>query len=154
GAAGAGFCDCPYRATTNARTNVRRVLRTNVRLMVSSPLKRWRQWPPSDLACYGIERSASIRHQRGTGPRIKTHGDRLPAMKRPIPSLVLSIVALACSAFGQQSSTAALKLKPASASADVSSAAAEVLEFERAMEAAVVRGDVAYVDRVSAPDLS
>jgi hypothetical protein len=80
--------------------------------------------------------------------------DRLPAMNRPIPSLVLAIVALACSAFGQQSSTAALKLRPESASADVSSAAAEVLEFERAMEAAVVRGDVAYVDRVSAPDLS
>ena len=75
-------------------------------------------------------------------------------MNRPIPSLLLSIVALACSAFGQQSSTAALKLKAASPSADVSSAAAEVLEFERAMEAAVVRGDVAYVDRVSAPDLS
>jgi len=29
-----------------------------------------------------------------------------------------------------------------------------VLAFERAMEAAVVRGDVAYVDRVSAPDLT
>jgi hypothetical protein len=75
-------------------------------------------------------------------------------MNRPIPSLLLSIVALACSAFGQQSSTAGLKLKPASASSDVSSATAEVLEFERAMEAAIVRGDVAYVDRVSAPDLS
>src|SRR5215471_12268877 len=72
----------------------------------------------------------------------------------PIPTLVLLVVAIACSAFGQQSSTAALRLKSASASADVSSAAAEVLEFERAMEAAVVRGDVAYVDRVSAPDLS
>ena len=33
-------------------------------------------------------------------------------------------------------------------------AADEVLAFERAMEAAVVRGDVAYVDRVSASDLS
>jgi hypothetical protein len=33
-------------------------------------------------------------------------------------------------------------------------AAAEVLAFERAVEAAVVRGDVAYVERVSAPDLS
>ena len=33
-------------------------------------------------------------------------------------------------------------------------AAADVLAFERAMEAAVVRGDVAYVDRVSAPDLT
>src|ERR1700728_2872512 len=34
------------------------------------------------------------------------------------------------------------------------SAGAEVLEAERNMEAAVVRGDVAYVDRVSAPDLT
>jgi hypothetical protein len=33
-------------------------------------------------------------------------------------------------------------------------AAAEVLAFERDLEAAVVRGDVAYVDRVSASDLS
>jgi hypothetical protein len=32
--------------------------------------------------------------------------------------------------------------------------AEEVLAFERAMEAAVVRGDVAFVDSVSAPDLS
>ena len=40
------------------------------------------------------------------------------------------------------------------AASDGSGAAAEVLAFERAMEAAVVRGDVAYVDRVSSPDLS
>ena len=40
------------------------------------------------------------------------------------------------------------------ASAEPSSAATEVLAFERAMEAAVVRGDVAFVDKVSAPDLS
>jgi len=73
-------------------------------------------------------------------------------MNRPLLSLVLPVVALACAAFGQQSSTAALKVTPASASAGVS--AAEVLAFERAMEAAVVRGDVAYVERVSAPDLS
>jgi hypothetical protein len=38
--------------------------------------------------------------------------------------------------------------------ATISADAAEVLAFERDMEAAVVRGDVAYVDRVSAPDLS
>jgi hypothetical protein len=75
-------------------------------------------------------------------------------MNKPLPSLVLSFAVLACSAFGQQSSTAVLKVKPAPAATDVSSAAAEVLEFERAMEAAIVRGDVAYVDRVSAPDLS
>lgn len=35
-----------------------------------------------------------------------------------------------------------------------SEAAEEVLAFERAMEAAVVRGDVAYVESVSATDLS
>ena len=39
-------------------------------------------------------------------------------------------------------------------SAFASDPAAEVLAFERAMEAAVVRGDVAYVDKVSAPDLT
>ena len=33
-------------------------------------------------------------------------------------------------------------------------AAAEVLAFEKAMEAAVVRGDVAYAERISAPDLT
>lgn len=63
---------------------------------------------------------------------------------------------LAFSAFGQQSNpSAALKPTPAGASATaVSQEAEEVLAFERAMEAAVVRGDVAYVDSVSAPDLS
>lgn len=32
--------------------------------------------------------------------------------------------------------------------------AAEVIEFERNMEAALVRGDVAYLDKVCAPDFS
>jgi hypothetical protein len=41
-----------------------------------------------------------------------------------------------------------------SAESTVSREAAEVLAFEREMEAAVVRGDVAYVSRVSASDLS
>ena len=62
--------------------------------------------------------------------------DKLPAMNRRI---VLACV-LVSAAFGDQP-------KPANA-------AEEVLAFERAMEAAVVRGDVAYVDNVSAPDLS
>jgi hypothetical protein len=75
-------------------------------------------------------------------------------MNRQLSSLLLCFAALACSASGQQSSTAALKVKSAARPAEVSAAAAEVLEFERTMEAAVVRGDVAYVDRVSAPDLS
>ena len=74
-------------------------------------------------------------------------------MNRPIVSLVLTVAALACVAFGQQSSTTALRVTSSRASTEIS-AAAEVLAFERAMEAAVVRGDVVYVDRVSSPDLS
>jgi hypothetical protein len=68
------------------------------------------------------------------------------------PLRYLLLAALACQAFGQQ---AVSKVAPAiAASGDASGAAAEVLAFERNMEAAVVRGDVAYVDRVSAPDLT
>lgn len=52
------------------------------------------------------------------------------------------IAAVACPAFGQQPRLA------------IPAEAAQVLAFERAMEAAVVRGDVAYVDSVSAPDLT
>jgi ketosteroid isomerase-like protein len=44
-----------------------------------------------------------------------------------------------------------LALNPGGLRAD---SGAEVLAFEKDMEAAVVRGDVAYVDRVSARDLS
>ena len=65
------------------------------------------------------------------------------------------LVVLTCPAFGQTKSTGvAPKISPAPESSASVSAAAEVLAFERAMEAAVVRGDVAYVDRVSAPDLT
>jgi hypothetical protein len=63
---------------------------------------------------------------------------------------------VASSAFGQQPKPSAA-LKPATTGASsvpVSPEAEEVLAFERAMEAAVVRGDVAYVDSVSAPTLS
>ena len=55
--------------------------------------------------------------------------------------ICLLIPAFAILAFAEQPKTPA-------------SAADEVLAFERDMEAAVVRGDVAYVDRVSASDLS
>jgi hypothetical protein len=78
-------------------------------------------------------------------------------MYRLFRSRVLLIPVLACAAFGQQPKSTAAASKVAAeaeASAQVSGAAAEVLAFERAMEAAVVRGDVAYVDRVSSPDLS
>jgi hypothetical protein len=76
-------------------------------------------------------------------------------MERTFHKYVL-IFTLDCVAFGQQPKTtaAAARVAPAPVSAAPSSAAAEVLAFERAMEAAVVRGDVAYVDRVSAPDLT
>jgi ketosteroid isomerase-like protein len=66
----------------------------------------------------------------------------------------LLFVAFASVAFGQTKTIAAAPLTgPEATSASVSSKAAEVLQFEREMEAAVVRGDVAYVDRVSADDL-
>src|SRR5579864_9533872 len=80
-------------------------------------------------------------------------------MCRPSCSRILFLAALSCAAFGQPpklpttAPTVALAAD-VSLSAEASGAAAEVLAFERAMEAAVVRGDVAYVDRVSAPDLT
>ncbi len=85
--------------------------------------------------------------------------DKLSAMYRPSCWRVLLLAPLSCAAFGQPpklpttASTVALAAD-ASISASTSGAAAEVLAFERAMEAAVARGDVAYVDRVSASDLS
>lgn len=77
-------------------------------------------------------------------------------MKRPSLLRIPLILALGCVAFGQQPKTTAASAGVAfvAASAEVSKAAAEVLAFEKAMEAAIVRGDAAYVDRVSAPDLT
>jgi len=72
-------------------------------------------------------------------------GDTIRAMFRPFCSRIILPVVLVFPAFSQT--------KPALAATKVDPAA-EVLAFEREMEAAVVRGDVAYVDRVSAPDLS
>src|SRR5215831_8336104 len=66
--------------------------------------------------------------------------------------LLMSAV-LALSAVSQtKSPAAASRISPAVVGTTAD--AADVLAFERAMEAAVVRGDVAYVERVSAPDLS
>jgi ketosteroid isomerase-like protein len=62
-------------------------------------------------------------------------------MYKSFYSRLLAAGLLASSLLGEQ---------PAAVSAD----AADVLDAERNMEAAVVRGDVAYVDRVSAPDLT
>ncbi len=61
----------------------------------------------------------------------------------------LIVGVLACSALAQQP-----KAPTALRVASTPDAAAEVLQFERDMEAAVVRGDVAFVDRISSPDLS
>jgi hypothetical protein len=70
-------------------------------------------------------------------------------------SCVLLLTVVTLSAFSQTKSPAsATRISPAALSATSTTAAEEVLAFERAMEAAVVRGDVAYVERVSAPDLS
>jgi hypothetical protein len=82
--------------------------------------------------------------------------DILPAMNRPSPLCVIFLTMMGSSAFGQQSkSSTTLKPTPSGASATaVSPEAEEVLAFERSMEAAVVRGDVSYVDSVSAPDLT
>jgi hypothetical protein len=63
---------------------------------------------------------------------------------------VLVVAAAGASAFGHQS-----KSRIASPSAANSpDPAVEVLAFEREMEAAVVRGDVAYLDRACASDFS
>jgi Domain of unknown function (DUF4440) len=60
---------------------------------------------------------------------------------RPLLAMILACPMFAPGIFASDA-------KPAAGAAE------EVLAFERNMEAAVVRGDVAYVDRVSAPDLS
>src|SRR5215467_2522670 len=66
---------------------------------------------------------------------------------------VLAVLTL--SAFSQtKSPTAGSRISLAPKSIASSEAGAEVLAFERALEAAIVRGDVDYVERVSAPDLT
>jgi hypothetical protein len=74
-------------------------------------------------------------------------------MCRQFSACSLLILVLLCPLSGQSPAELA-KLVSASGSAGSTSAGAEVLAFERALEAAVVRGDVAYVDSISAPDLT
>jgi ketosteroid isomerase-like protein len=70
-------------------------------------------------------------------------------------SRIILFAALTFLAFSQtKSPSAGARISLAPASVSTTDAAAEVLAFERAMEAAVVRGDVAYVEQVSAPDLT
>jgi ketosteroid isomerase-like protein len=65
-------------------------------------------------------------------------------------SAVLLALSLAGSAFAQPPRN----LAPETAAAANSSAAAEVIEFEKNLEAAVVRGDVAFVDKVLTDDFT
>jgi hypothetical protein len=67
-------------------------------------------------------------------------------MTNQIDSRYFLVAVLACAALGHPTKV--------SASSDAANAGPEVLAFESKMEAAVVRGDVAYVDSVSASDLS
>ena len=79
----------------------------------------------------------------------------MPAMCRQFVARFALLAVLTSPAFGQPKSTLApSKITSAPEATASTDAAKEVLAFERAMEAAVVRGDVAYVDRVSAPDLT
>lgn len=77
-------------------------------------------------------------------------------MSRPFSSRGFLATALLCASFPYLSTNTSQVARAADVlvSTDASNAAAEVLAFEKAMEAAVVRGDVAYVDRISASDLS
>jgi len=77
-------------------------------------------------------------------------------MYRQSNAYFLLIAVLSFPVFAQQPSSRAevAKVVPPSNATGSSNAGAEVLAFERALEAAVVRGDVAYVDSISAPDLT
>jgi hypothetical protein len=76
-------------------------------------------------------------------------------MSRAALVLAIAIASVSLPAWAAAPNEGSAPVQPApSAQGSVSREAAEVLAFERDMEAAVVRGDVAYVDRVSAPDLS
>jgi Domain of unknown function (DUF4440) len=76
-------------------------------------------------------------------------------MYQPFRPHFVILAALTFPAFSQtKAPTAGSTIGLAPASVTSTAAAEEVLAFERALEAAVVRGDVAYVERVSAPDLT
>ena len=66
----------------------------------------------------------------------------------------LIAVALTGLILAQQPETPATVATITSAASEPSSGAEEVLAFERSLEGAFVRGDVAYFDRSSSPDLT
>jgi ketosteroid isomerase-like protein len=71
-------------------------------------------------------------------------------MRAHVTSVLLLVTAL--SASGQEAKSQ--RTSSRSSSATVSDPAAQVLAFERDMEAAVVRGDVAFLDRACTDDFS
>jgi hypothetical protein len=76
-------------------------------------------------------------------------------MYRPFNKCFFLVAVLSSPLFGQpvNSPTNVAKIAPLGATGSTN-AGADVLAFERELEAAVVRGDVAYVDSISAPDLT
>jgi hypothetical protein len=69
--------------------------------------------------------------------------------------LALFLTVTVSQVLGQQTRpSTSFKSTPTEAANNISPEAEEVRAFEKAMEAAVVRGDVAYVDKVSSPDLT
>lgn len=67
-----------------------------------------------------------------------------------MPIVLAWVLLLAASSSAQQSGPSATRISGTT----IKDVAAEVLAFERAMEAAVVRGDVAFLDKICATDFS
>ena len=77
-------------------------------------------------------------------------------MYRQSKAYFVLIALLSCPAFAQPAKSPAqvAKVVPTSHATGPTNSGAEVLAFERALEAAVVQGDLTYVDSISAPDLT
>src|SRR5262245_27815447 len=64
---------------------------------------------------------------------------------------VVSVIFLSAAAIAAQQQARVNNARPAASTASAHDTSEEVLAFERAIEAAVVRGDVAFVDAATAP---
>jgi hypothetical protein len=69
-------------------------------------------------------------------------------------SVLMSLLVLATTVSAQQPNRAPAKSAPDRTTISTDAGTAEVLAFERDMEAAVVRGDVGYLSRILAPDFT
>src|SRR3954463_5450751 len=69
-------------------------------------------------------------------------------------SIVISLLVLGATASAQQPNRARATSAANHKAASIDAGAGEVLAFERDMEAAVVRGDVAYLSRILAADFT